>query len=563
MSPSLFDSSSWTPALEKYAEATGWSVALFDLETRLVLRTAPTPLVTLFGEDDVAAGLFLDCARRCLLPDGERRAVVVSDARGLTVVGTALALNGTVMGAAVGGYALAQFCHVGGVRDWARSAGVPFDTLWNIVRRLSPAPERRLILHGELLQVLGDALLGEVCRTRQYEDVAERLRAADAIKDEFLAVLSHELRSPMHAILGWLRVLSSAGMRDPDLVDRAVKTIERNVSMQTQIINDLLDVSRILSGKLEIEHEIVDLTTLVTGCVESLQPTAHGKQVALRLIIPAPGATPVVGDSIRLQQVVSNLVGNAIKFTDADGVITVTVEQQPGSIGVIVEDTGHGIAPEFLPHLFERFRQADGSSGRKHGGLGLGLSIVKHLVMLHGGEVHAASPGIGRGARLSITIPRALDEHRPDGASDTAARACSDGSRALRELDVLVVEDDADSCAALALALSEHGSSVRCAASVCEALEAYNARAPDAVLSDIGLPGESGFALIRAIRAREHGGRDRTIAIAMSGFASYQDQESALHAGFDEHVPKPVQPDVLIEHLCLLVNARNRLETTE
>jgi signal transduction histidine kinase/DNA-binding response OmpR family regulator len=387
--------------------------------------------------------------------------------------------------------------------------------------------------------------------------LAERARAeaerANETKDNFLAVLSHELRSPMNAMLGWLRILRTAGTRDADLIGRAIDTLERNISIQAQIINDLLDVSRIMSGKLEIEETRVDLASTVTGCVESLRPSAEGKQVALRLELTA-NDIEVIGDGGRLQQVFSNLLGNAVKFTEAGGAITVRVSRAGETASVLVEDTGQGIEPEFLPHLFERFRQADDTKVRKHGGLGLGLAIVKSLVVLHGGDVRAESDGPGHGARFSVLLPIAEGRHRL--AFRGPAPAGSPSTESLPALEVLLVEDDADSREALALALGESGGRVRSVDSVRRALEAYDASPPDVVISDVGMPGEDGYALIRAIREREEGCGRRTLAIAVTGFAGRQDREAALRAGFDDHVAKPIDVEGIIERVRVLEASR-------
>ena len=390
--------------------------------------------------------------------------------------------------------------------------------------------------------------------------IAEHARAeaekANQVKDEFLAMLSHELRSPMNAMLGWIRILKTAGAQDTDLVRRAVETLERNIGIQAQVVNDLLDVSRILSGKLQLDLERVELTSLVAGCVQSLRPAAEGKQTALRLTVKSD-ELEVLGDGARLQQVVANLLGNAIKFTNTGDVITVTVERNGASASLVIEDTGRGIAADFLPHLFERFRQADTGSTRTHGGLGLGLSIVKSIVALHGGEVEADSAGLGRGARFSVVLPLADVPQRMAFRTFPAKPTVDDGT--LGTLDVLLVEDDTDTREALELLLQEHGSRVRSAASVRQALEAYSAQPPDVVISDVGMPGEDGYVLIRAIRDQEEGRSHRTLAIAMTGFAGREDHEMAIRAGFDEHVAKPVEPDALLDRVRVLAASREAI----
>jgi PAS domain S-box-containing protein len=429
--------------------------------------------------------------------------------------------------------------------------------LLNISLTVSPIKDAsgRVVGASKVARDITDRVRAEADREALLV-VAERARMeaenANNVKDEFLAVLSHELRSPMNAMVGWLRILKSAGTRDPALVSRAVETLERNIWIQAQVINDLLDVSRILSGKLDLDEERLDFVALVTGCVESLKPSAEGKQIALRLDARDQDLE-VIGDEARLQQVVSNILGNAIKFTDAGGLVTVVVEGTDGGVLLTVEDTGQGIAPEFLPHLFERFRQADGSSARRHGGLGLGLSIVKHIVALHKGSIVAESDGVGHGARFSVLLPRAESRPRLVFATTPASVLPKDTAFGL---DVLLVEDDADTRSALEVALGDHGSRVRSAGSVRQALDAYHARPPDVLISDIGLPGENGYVLIRAIRELEEGRSHRTLAIAMTGFAGRQDLEMALRAGFDEHVAKPVEPDTFLERLRVLAASR-------
>jgi PAS domain S-box-containing protein len=386
--------------------------------------------------------------------------------------------------------------------------------------------------------------------------IAERARAeaerANEAKDAFLAVLSHELRAPMNAMLGWLRILKSADPNDTALVTRALDTLERNVGVQAQVINDLLDVSRIMSGKLEIETTRLDLAPIVTDCVESLRPSAAGKRIRLSLRL-ARRDLEVVGDGARLQQVVSNLVGNAIKFTEPGGRVTVTVSATDGLATIVVRDTGQGITPEFLPHIFERFSQGDVSTARRHGGLGLGLAIVKNLVALHGGEVRAASTGVGHGARFTVTLPLATKHaqapaRRPEPPTAPAA--------SLAGTDVLIVEDDDDWRHALELALAARGARVRAVPSAAAALAAWRSRPPDVLVSDIGMPGEDGYALIRTIREREDGRRHRTLAIAVTGFAGRDDRQMALRAGFDEHLAKPVEIDALLDRIRVLAVGR-------
>jgi PAS domain S-box-containing protein len=385
---------------------------------------------------------------------------------------------------------------------------------------------------------------------------AERARAeaeaANRTKDEFLAVLSHELRSPLNAMLGWVQVLERAGGDDP-LIARSVETIERNIRAQAQIIDDLLDTTRITSGNLALERVRVDLGGVVAETVESLRPMAAAKRLALALALPG-ARLATLGDAARLGQVVRNVVHNAIKYTPEGGRVSVRLGERNGHAEIEVEDSGRGIEPERLPRVFERFVQLEPSTTRRHGGLGLGLAIVKHLVTLHGGSVRAESEGAGRGARFTLTLPLA-----PVGAAEVRAPAPPPSARRaedLASLDVLLVEDEDDSREALGLAAARRGLSVRLAASAREALEACAARLPDVLVSDVAMPEMDGYELIRVLRAREAEAGDarRTLAIAMTGFASRVDREAALRAGFDDHLGKPVEVDALLARIRLLAS---------
>jgi signal transduction histidine kinase/CheY-like chemotaxis protein len=379
--------------------------------------------------------------------------------------------------------------------------------------------------------------------------------AATRAKDDFLAVLSHELRSPLNAMLGWLQIMKRPGA-DERLFSRAVETLERNTRAQTQIINDLLDISRIRSGKFELDRGRVDLTAVIVASVESLRPMAQGKALQLELSLPE-GPLHVDGDMVRLQQVITNVVHNAIKFTSEGGRVWVTVAKRELEVDIRIEDTGQGIEQTLLPHIFERFVQSESATTRRHGGLGLGLAIVKQLIERHGGTVHARSEGVGQGAVFTMTLP-AAPPHSEEPLGPILRSVPSDGS--IEALDVLVVEDDDDSRDAMQMTLERAGARVRVARSVREALRAYADGPPDVLVSDIGMPGEDGYTLIGAIRDREDGTTRRTLAIAISGFATRGDHETALRAGFDDHLGKPVEPAALVQ--CVRVLAAARPSTT-
>jgi signal transduction histidine kinase/CheY-like chemotaxis protein len=529
---SLFGSDLWKPALDKYAEATGLTVELFGVDGRVVLGSDHlTPLVALFREYGFEPGLFAECARRCVSQTTDRPAVAVAESHGLTVVGTSLLLEGTIVGAAVAGYALAQFSQVPAVQRWAKFAGVPFDKLWNIARGQAPVPARRLMLHGELLQVLGDALLRENYRTRQYEETAVKLRAADAAKDQFLAVLSHELRTPLAPILGWASHLKKN--QSPEQVRRAAEAIERNVLIETRMVEDLLDVNRIAHGTVRLDLEIVDLPALVRAAAETSAEELEKK--AIRLGFSNAGEPLLVeGDEGRLQQVFRNIFSNAVKFTPAGGNVRVTLSREADSARVVVADTGKGIAPEFLPFVFDIFRQQEQGIRRDHEGLGIGLSLVKKLTELHKGTVSVASAGAGRGTEVTVRLPLAVEIPDSDeAASVQAGRSAS----ALAGLSVLVVDDVEDVRENLRALLQHLGAEVSVARDGREGLDMIQDADPDLVLCDLRMPRMDGYEFIHQLH-REASSAHLPV-IAVSALASDADRQRTREAGFAAHIKKP------------------------
>jgi PAS domain S-box-containing protein len=367
------------------------------------------------------------------------------------------------------------------------------------------------------------------------------LEAANRSKDDFLATLSHELRTPLTAMLGWVRMLRAARL-NPEQAARALETIERNTLWQAKLIDDLLDVSRIISGKMQLERQPVDVIGVVGAAVEALRRDAEAKRVALEVVLE-PGPAVVNGDPVRLAQIVANLVSNAIKFTPAGGRVAVELARPGGQIAVTVRDTGAGIEPALLPHIFDRFRQ--GQKGRGTGGLGLGLAIVRHIATLHGGTVTAHSDGPGRGAVFTVTLPLSAAPRAPlIGAASRSARV----ARPLEGVRILAVDDHPDARELIRVALADRGAVVRTAASVSEALAALEEAAVDVLVSDLGMPGADGFALVAQLRERERAdGRAPMVAIALTAYASLHDRTQALAAGFDLHVAKPVDPDALTD----------------
>jgi PAS domain S-box-containing protein len=372
----------------------------------------------------------------------------------------------------------------------------------------------------------------EAERTARAE--AER---ANRMKDEFLATLSHELRTPLSAILGYAQMLRGAQLR-AEQAARALEIIERNARVQSEIVSDLLDMNRIATGKLELDLVPADLPAIVDAAVESVRQSVEAKGLQLDVDVTRP-PRPVIGDQARLQQVLWNLLTNAVKFTPRGGSVALTVRPVDDVVEVRVADTGQGIDAEFLPHVFDRFRQADSSTSRQHRGLGLGLAICKQLVEMHGGAIRAESPGPGRGAVITVCIPMSLAGEDTSACALPARRAAERGA-ALRGIKALVVDDESDARELARQLLEAQGMSVRAAASAAEALAAVEEEIPDVIVSDIGMPREDGYALLRKLRALppERGGR--VPAVALTAFARAEDQARAREAGYQAHLTKPL-----------------------
>ena len=388
----------------------------------------------------------------------------------------------------------------------------------------------------------------EVLRLR-----AEELENANRVKDEFLATMSHELRTPLTSILGWSRLLHSDQLSDNDK-QRAIQIIQRNAEAQSKLIEDLLDVSRIITGKLKIEFQPVSFASITDSALSSLRPALDAKQLKLEASID-PAAGPISGDPARLQQIVTNLLSNAIKFTPNGGKIEVRLERANAHVRLDVKDSGVGISAEHLPHIFERFRQVDSSNIRAHGGLGLGLAIVDYLVRQQGGAVFAASGGPGKGATFSVEFPLTSSEviansRQGDGFSQRPLavldRATATTDATLHHLSILVVEDDPDTQELLKTVLIRHGANVTTVGSGGDALAEIESSTPDVIISDIGMAGENGYELIRKIRSMDPQAGGRIPAIALTAYAGAADRRRALLAGFQTHLAKPVEPDDLL-----------------
>jgi len=400
-------------------------------------------------------------------------------------------------------------------------------------------------------------------------DARGAAEAANRTKDEFLATLSHELRTPLNAILGWAQLLR-IGALPADEARQGLETIERSAKAQAQLIDDLLDLSRIIAGKLRVDSAPVDLGAVVRGALDSLRPAAEAKGICVVPVLDADAGS-VAGDAGRLQQVAWNLLSNAIKFTPRGGRVDVCVRPSDGDVELTVADNGAGIRPDFLPHVFDRLRQADGSSTRQYGGLGLGLAIVRHLVELHGGTVSAGSGGEGRGAKFTVRLPPAVRASAAVGRPDAAGprrEPPDDGASPVREatdastltgVRVLVVDDEPDAREVIRLALAQRGARVETAASASEAMAAFrrDGGPPDVLLSDIAMPGEDGNTLIRRIRRLSGPEGGGVPAVALTAYARADDRDRAMAAGYQVHVPKPVEPAKLLQVVAdLLRDAR-------
>jgi signal transduction histidine kinase/CheY-like chemotaxis protein len=392
---------------------------------------------------------------------------------------------------------------------------------------------------GVLVQAF-NRMLDEIQESqRERADALDREQQANRLKDEFLATLSHELRTPLNAIVGWVHLLRR-GQVPPDEVSHALERIDRNAHAQARLVQDLLDVSRITSGKLLLDVRDVDLAVVAANAIDACRPAAEAREV--QLLGQFDGAFKTIGDPDRLQQVLWNLISNAVRFTPPHGTVTVSLSRKGDTDVIEVKDTGAGIEPQFLPFMFEPFRQADAASTRAHGGLGLGLTIVRRLTEMHGGLVSVASDGPGKGATLTVKLP----------VRRTAVPAPADAGRApitsLNNATVLVVDDDPDTLELLQNTLHTAGARTIAAASVAAATRAVDGHPIDALISDIAMPGQDGYTLMTLLKDRLGDSMPRA-TIALTAYASRADRERALAAGFSEHLAKPLNPDVLLHTL--------------
>ena len=427
--------------------------------------------------------------------------------------------------------------------------------------------EHRVEARTAELREINGRLQSEIAeRTLAQQQAAELLKreqaarleveAANRSKDEFLAILSHELRTPLNAILGWSEILRT-GDQTPEEVAEGVEVIERNARAQARLVEDVLEVSRIICGKIRLNLGSVDLLAVIDAALASARPTATAKNITLRqTLAPLPALSP--GDADRLQQVVWNLLSNAIKFTPRDGEVTVRARQDETHTEIDVADTGVGIQPDFLPFVFDRFRQSDATTTRSHGGLGLGLSISRHLVEMHGGTVAAASAGEGRGATFTVSLPlelpagHTLERDRPNALDGVPV--AGPGAGGLANVRVLVVDDESDSRRVVVRVLTRAGAEVREADSARGVTDILAEFPADVLISDIAMPGEDGYSLIRRLRASANVMWRTLPAMALTAFARPEDRAQSLAAGFQLHLPKPFDPAALLAGVASLAS---------
>jgi two-component system, sensor histidine kinase len=528
---------SWTQALEKYGAATRLTVDLYGRDERLLLgRVHTTPLFELLASGHHVASMFTACVQRCLTQPAGASTIVVEHRHGFALIGSSLTLNGEVVAAAVAGYALTSFPDEHTVRRLANECSVPFATLWQRIRVELPLTRARLKVYGELLQVLGNTLLSENFRTRQHEQAAKRLTAADQAKDDFLAVLSHELRNPLGAIQIAAQTIR-LGQASQPAVQRATEVVDRQVKHVARLLDDLLDVSRITRGRIELRKSPVYLATVVAGALDTSRALIEARGHALTISLPEEPIR-LEADPTRLEQIVTNLLDNAAKYTPPQGHITVTATREAHDLVLRVRDTGIGISSAMLPRMFDLFAQGEISLAHSQGGLGIGLTLVRKLVDLHGGTVTVHSEGLGRGSEVAVRLPLGTPFQTP---SEPATAQRGRPSR-----HILVIEDNPDAREMLRVLLEVDGHRVEVAEDGHQGVKIARSSRPEVALVDIGLPGLDGYEVARQMRALL--GRHVRL-IALTGYGQPEDQRRAAEAGFDAHLIKPVSPEQIVEIL--------------
>ena len=430
------------------------------------------------------------------------------------------------------------------------SMAVPMAVMGRIIGTIEVQSYRKNVYRPEDVTAMSmaanlTAVAIENVRLLKLERTArEAAEESNRLKDEFLATVSHELRTPLTAILGWSRLLEG-GTLDEATMEQAVETIWRNAKAQAQIVDDILDVSRIITGNLYLELQPLEVVPVVENAINVVRPTADAKGIRIETYFDSVPAM-ISGDANRLQQVVWNLLSNAVKFTNSGGRVCVKVSQGGGAVDVSVSDTGQGISKEFLPFVFDRFRQADSTTTRQHGGLGLGLAIARHLVEIHGGTIRAQSKGEDHGATFTIRLPLLEATVGSANGADQSQHKLAQSQQLLSGVNVLLVDDDSDTLTLMTTALTRRQANVTAVSSAVEAIQAIARKRPDVLVSDIAMPDEDGYGLIEKIRLLENGASDNIPAVAITAYAKDEDRERALSAGFQIYLAKPVELTELI-----------------
>ena len=542
----LFDLELWQPALTKYGAVVQMSVSLFGVDEQIVCGPIPiTPIVGLFEAHGHKPDACDECVRACLAQAiDDRPPVVIALPSGLAVVGVSILSDGRIVGALIAGYAPVTFCESWGIARLARETGAPFQDLWAAVRSLQPIATARLVQHAELLKVLGDSLLRENRLRRHSEATAMQLTELAAVKDGFLAVLSHELRTPLTPILGWASMLKQRS--DPKVV-HAAEVIERNAIFQLRMVEDLLELTRNMQGKLVLDRKVISLNEHVRAALEAVAADALKKHIA-PAFIDAPVPCWIHADSDRVQQVLRNVLVNALKFTPHGGTVTITLTREGDQAFVRIRDTGEGIAPDFLPSVFQMFQQQEKGTRRTHPGLGIGLALVKQLTEAHGGAVSMTSAGVGQGAEATLRWPLATVPAEPPALGPGEDQLALAGHR------ILIVEDTDDSREAMCEMLRRFGADVVTATDGIEGLERASGDV-DVILCDLRMPRMDGFEFLRTLIGTE--GPNHPPVIAVSGLASSSDHLATQAAGFTAHLDKPFDDGRLLAMVRVAIAARS------
>jgi signal transduction histidine kinase/ActR/RegA family two-component response regulator len=527
----VLQAEAWRAALEKYGAATGTTVAVCEGPERLILGPVhPTPLFETVNAERSDPVMFSACVQKCLTGTDSP---VVTEEHGVAVVASCLRLDGQAIGAVVAGYGLPAFPEEAAVRRFTLRYGLPFLPAWRAIRRQAPLTRARLRVYAELLAALAETLLGENVRAQAHALTSARLAQANQAKDRFLAMLAHELRNPLAPIQIAMRVISVGEATNLE-IQKAREIVDRQVQHLTRLLDDLLDVARITSGKVELRKEPVNLAWVAANALEASRILVEQRGHSLSVSLPEPPVF-VEADPMRLEQVITNLVNNAAKYTPPQGHIRVTACRENADAVIRVRDDGIGIPPEVIPHVFELFTQAERSLAREEGGLGIGLTIVRSLVELHGGTATAQSEGPGRGSEFIVRLPLGSRTEAPPRPPPTEAGV-------IRSLRVLVIEDNADNRVALQTFLKLDGHQVEVAGEGLSGVEIARDARPEVALIDIGLPGLNGYEVGRQIRGTLG---NSVMLCAVTGYGRPEDQRRATEAGFDAHLVKPVSPEAL------------------